>query len=324
MQTELLTVSRIFNESLFRIPDFQRGYSWGEEQLQDFWNDLIQLGEGKDHYTGVLTFEIVSSENWEKWEDDIWLIKSRKFKPYYVVDGQQRLTTISILISVLAKNTNYEILNDTPKDEIIKKYLVTKRPNSTEQTFIFGYEKDNPSYEFLKNNVFEECSSQHYPEEKTIYTRNLEYAKKFFINKIENLDEATINIIFTKLTQNIVFNAYEISKEIDVFVAFETMNNRGKQLSTLELLKNRLIYLVVTFFEPQDSKLLRKKINEVWKSIYYYIGRSEDRQLNDDSFLETHTTYYYHHLLNINNKIDFKDEDKVRFFLVFPGSSLSI
>lgn len=63
MQTDLLTVSRIFNESLFRIPDFQRGYSWGIEQLEDFWNDLNQLGEGKDHYTGVLTFENVSEKN---------------------------------------------------------------------------------------------------------------------------------------------------------------------------------------------------------------------------------------------------------------------
>jgi hypothetical protein len=52
VQTELLSISKIFTENLFRIPDYQRGYSWTEKQLKDFWNDINQLEEGKNHYTG--------------------------------------------------------------------------------------------------------------------------------------------------------------------------------------------------------------------------------------------------------------------------------
>jgi len=87
MQTELLSISKIFTETLFRIPDYQRGFSWTQKQLKDFWMDVEQLEEEKNHYTGVLTLEDVSSETYSRWEDDLWIIKSRGYTPYYVVDG---------------------------------------------------------------------------------------------------------------------------------------------------------------------------------------------------------------------------------------------
>ena len=59
MKTELLTVSKIFNEALFRIPDYQRGYSWELSHLKDFWSDIEQLSDSKSHYTGVITLEEV-------------------------------------------------------------------------------------------------------------------------------------------------------------------------------------------------------------------------------------------------------------------------
>jgi hypothetical protein len=59
MQTELYSLSKIFTENLFRIPDYQRGYSWGERQLKDFWSDIALLDPKRDHYTGVLTLEDV-------------------------------------------------------------------------------------------------------------------------------------------------------------------------------------------------------------------------------------------------------------------------
>ena len=67
MKTELLTVSKIFHEALFRIPDYQRGYSWEEAHLRDFWTDIEQLDAAKSHYTGVLTLEAVPESAWAKW-----------------------------------------------------------------------------------------------------------------------------------------------------------------------------------------------------------------------------------------------------------------
>ena len=294
MKTELLTVSRIFTESLYRIPDYQRGYAWGPDQLADFWLDIEQLDGDAKHYTGVLTLEEVPEKTWQEWDKDSWIIKSRRFKPYFVVDGQQRLTTVVILLTVILELEKPEYLNFTPRADVRRKYIYDSKPEDAARSYIFGYAKDNPSYEFLKTRIFLEPSEVHAPAEQTIYTKNLQCAKDFFTERVKDMKEADIERLFTKVTQQLVFNAYEISSEIDVFVTFETMNNRGKLLSTLELLKNRLIYLSSKLVAPDGrEKTLRQTINDAWKSAYHYLGKNDRRPLNDDVFLKTHLSYYY-------------------------------
>jgi len=51
------SLDSLFKEKMFRIPDYQRGYAWRHEQLKDFWEDLVNLAEGRSHYTGVLTLK---------------------------------------------------------------------------------------------------------------------------------------------------------------------------------------------------------------------------------------------------------------------------
>ena len=59
---ELKSLSKIFDGKYLRIPDYQRGYAWGEAQLKDFWDDLETLEDKQTHYTGVLTVEKVSQQ----------------------------------------------------------------------------------------------------------------------------------------------------------------------------------------------------------------------------------------------------------------------
>ncbi|QXE22565.1 hypothetical protein B6N60_01248 [Richelia sinica FACHB-800] len=98
MEKELYSLSKIFTEKLYRIPDYQRGYAWSLKQLKDFWNDLQQLENRKNHYLGVLTLEEVPIQVINNWHDDSWIIQSKGYDSYYIVDGQQRLTTSIILI----------------------------------------------------------------------------------------------------------------------------------------------------------------------------------------------------------------------------------
>ena len=85
------------------------------------------------------------------------------------------------------------------------------------------------------------------------------------------------------------------------------MNNRGKALSTLELLKNRLIFLSTKLPVEEGNGVLRRQINEAWKSAYHYLGKNDERPLNDDEFLRTHLSHFY--LVKISKPADGPNDD---------------
>ncbi|MBD2243392.1 DUF262 domain-containing HNH endonuclease family protein [Nostoc sp. FACHB-888] len=222
MDKELYSLSKIFTEKLYRIPDYQRGYAWNLKQLKDFWNDLEQLGDKKNHYLGVLTLEEVSNEVINQWQNDSWIIQSKGYDAYYIVDGQQRLTTSIILIQGLIECTDKNTkLNYNTIEEIRKKYISDSKDGGISISYIFGYEKDNPSYEFLKTNF------QNYtPKEKNILknslgnllplssAKNSSFSNKSFLAKKGN-EINTIGYRYGSFSENEVAN-YEhwTAKEI--------------------------------------------------------------------------------------------------------------
>lgn len=294
---KLQSLSDIFSERFFRIPDFQRGFSWEEQQLQDFWDDLETLQTDRVHYTGLLTVERLNKnevQNKETWQDDLWLIDAG-FKSYYLIDGQQRVTTSIILIHELLRHISDEKeIKNRPKTEWINKFLYRNRKNSY-QSFIFGYEKDNPSDEYFKTRILgQHSASADKVPEQTLYTFNLQFAKDFFEEKLRKMQEIELENTFSKLVEKFKYNFYEIDDELDVYITFETMNNRGKPLSSLELLKNRLIYLTTLDVDSEDTRRqLRKDINETWKTIYAFLGKNKERRLDDDEFLFNHWIMYF-------------------------------
>lgn len=304
MKTQLLSLSKIFTERILRIPDYQRGYAWSEKELRDFWNDLVQLEDNKNHYTGVLTLEDVTEQITKQWHDDIWVINSKNYAPYYVVDGQQRLTTAIILVQAIIEYVpQNQKLNFTPIEEIQKKFIFETKDEGISRSYLFGYEKDNPSYEFLKTKIFKEKSDSSLPIQETIYTHNLEFAKKFFTDNLTEMTFEQVEKLYKKLTQQFLFNIYAISEDVDVFVAFETMNNRGKPLSYLELLKNRLIYITTKFKSDEyEKQTLRNAINESWKSVYHYLGRNKEKIYGDDVFLNHHFSLYFSDFIEQNGR----------------------
>ena len=172
-------------------------------------------------------------------------------------------------------------------------------PRELITSYVFGYEFDNPSDIYLRNRVFGNKDSSEVVE--TYYTKNLKRAKNYFRNCIAALySEEGINgleSIYQKITQNFMFNLYEIDDDFDVFVTFETMNNRGKKLTNLELLKNRLIYITTIYddktLDVDEKGVLRKQINDAWKEIYYQMGRNVSSPLLDDEYLKAHWIIYF-------------------------------
>ncbi len=308
---ELQSLSMIFQNKLFRIPDYQRGYAWQEEQLIDFWEDVINLQENRNHYTGLLSIKALSKEDSRRLGDnDQWLLDAG-FKAYHIVDGQQRLTTFVICLYELIK-FRIDLESNISESEIylgyesvkdIKAKYISRQmpPDNFRTTYIFGYENDNPSAEYLRYRIFEEKYGGTLKE--TYYTKNLKAAKEFFSDVILKYYEKkglnALSCLYKKLTQCLMFNIHDIEDDYDVYVAFETMNNRGKRLSNLELLKNRLIYLT-TLYKKSDlteasEKALREKINDAWKEVYFQLGRNESKPLSDDEFLRAHWIIFFHY-----------------------------
>jgi len=291
---ETKSISKIFNQAIFRVPDYQRGYSWSKKQLEQFWDDIERLRDDQEHYVGLLTIEEARDiDKNNKWDDVKWIIDSSDYKPFYIVDGQQRLTTIVILLqAIIEKTEDGQKLNLQSKEHIIEQFICMKNENL--KAFIFGYEKDDPSYEFLKTAIFNEQSSSSINTSLSLYTQNLSGAKDFFDVKLGGYGKDELEDLYRKVALRLKFNLYEVDNDLDVFVMFETMNNRGKPLSRLELMKNRLIYLSTLLDNSDDEKTeIRNQINNSWKTIYEYLGKDKKTVLDDDEFLKNHTYMYF-------------------------------
>lgn len=306
------SLDSLFKEKLFRIPDYQRGYAWQIEQLKAFWEDLINLSPSRSHYTGVLTLKQIPAAEVEEDDKEYWLVDDHSYKLYHIVDGQQRLTTFVVFLQAFVelvrslpenadKPDNEVFISDSLNMEAVRvKYLYRVKPTGDRfRTYKFGYTTDNPSDRYLRHRILDEPGGGTVAE--TFYTLNLSNAKRYFTSQLRDLHakEGTDGLqdVYKKLTKRFLFNEYVIKDEFDVFVAFETMNNRGKKLSDLELLKNRLIYLTTLYddheLDPSERKSLRDTVNDAWKEVYHQLGRNKSRPLNDDDFLRAHWTMYF-------------------------------
>jgi hypothetical protein len=322
----LESLKSIYKDRIFRIPDYQRGFAWTTRQLTDFWEDVVNLPPDRLHYTGLLSLKEVEETEWNGWDEERWLIEDRGFKPFYIVDGQQRLTTLIVFIQEIvnyikglpenqAQNDDDIYIGTYNLKQIKEEYLVVQKPPQfIIRTYKFGYGNGNPNSKYLRHKILGEPDGGSIQE--TLYTLNLENAKNFFKENLtsyyQNYGPAEIEVLFKKATQNLRFNLHEIEDDFDVFVAFETMNNRGKKLSNLELLKNRLIYLTTLYSDDvlkrDDRSVLREKINDAWKEVYYQLGRNKLKPLSDDDFLVAHWIMYFQYTRQ-------KGDDYIRFLL---------
>ncbi|WP_033752046.1 DUF262 domain-containing protein [Helicobacter pylori] len=258
---KLLDLDGVIEKGVFEIPDYQRGYAWQMRQLKDFWNDLEHVSklENKFHYMHSLTLRELENDFGDS--------------AFEIIDGQQRLATSLILLGLLAKITQHK----DPKYSLI----------NLEPILSYKY--------YGLSEAFRAIAEEEKDLEKfktSFYAKNLIDAYAFFKEKISDTPIETLEKMLDALTKKMLFSVVELNdNRIDPFSSFETINNRGKDLSTLELLKNRLHFVAHKICDGKELENLQENINDTYTFIYYDLGSFEDDDL--ERFLKHFVAYYY-------------------------------
>ncbi|GAA7506103.1 DUF262 domain-containing protein [Helicobacter pylori] len=258
---ELLNLDGVIEKGVFEIPSYQRGYAWQMRQLKDFWNDLEHVSKlgNQFHYMHSLTLRELENE-----------FENRAFE---IIDGQQRLATSLILLGLLAKTTQ----NKDPKYSLINlEPILSYKYYGLSEAFRAITEEENDLEAF----------------KTSFYAKNLIEAYEFFQEKISDTPIETLEKMFDALIKKMLFSVVGLNdNRIDPFSSFETINNRGKDLSTLELLKNRLHFVAHKICEGKKLEKLQQEINDTYTLIYHDLRHFKDDHL--EGFLKHFVAYYY-------------------------------
>lgn len=244
-------VSELFEgSSQFTVPDYQREYSWGDEQLGELWDDVRALTRSRDdHYLGSIIII-------EKLGDEI--------KQHELVDGQQRLTTISIILTVVRDYLESEDdhnLNDVP--ELVDDFLFTKSNVTGDKHQKLRLNKyHNDAFEQVLNG-FSDSVDDDSP---------IKEAYEYYWEKISALSPEKVEEIRREIIQSISLVEIECGSEANAFRLFESVNNRGLDLSPVDLVKNRIF-----MYANHTSSVDEDRVKELWDDIMTNI-RPELRQ----------------------------------------------
>lgn len=264
------TIRTVLKSSYYKIPRFQRPYSWEREHIEDFWNDSIRESGG-DYFIGSMVVYEISADT------------------FGVVDGQQRLTTITMLLGVIReafKNIGAENLAKGTQGMIERKDL------DDELNFVLQTES---SYPYFHENVqkFDDSDVTNVPakKEEEHIKKGFDTLMKLVEKELDSIDESTTKTKEEKQEEktnrlkeirdkilNLKVIYIELGNEDDAYIIFETLNTRGKDLRVSDLVKNHLTKML-----PRKNKAVDLSKDKWTESRTIIEGSSID--LNMDSFL---------------------------------------
>ena len=264
-KTENNTFRKLIGNGLtYRIPRFQRDYSWTDEEWEDLWLDLVgtlQPGGEPAHYLGYL------------------VLQSADDKTFDVIDGQQRLTTVSIIVLAILKNLQRQI--DAGNDADANK----QRIDQIRQTYV-GYLDpvtlvSRPKLTLNRNNnsYYQDYLAPlgHLPVRGFRASEHLlRKAFEWFDRHIGELLKKSTGSEGMRLAQfvedmsdRLFFTVITVTDELNAYKVFETLNARGVRLSATDLLKNYL-FSVLDRDRPNDHEL--RSLEDRWEAMVGRLG----------------------------------------------------
>ena len=248
----------------YEIPKFQRDYTWETEQWDDLWQDIRALitNEDSEHYMGYLVLQ--TSNN----------------KEFQIIDGQQRLTTMSLLILAtlkcldkLAADGTDPNNNSKRKENLLNSYIGYIDPVTLISNNKLKLNRNSNDY-----------YKQHLVLLKELPLRNTNTSEKhmrecfnWYFDRIKGefkTGESLAGFI-DNIVDKLFYTVIEVTDQLNAFTVFETLNARGVQLSSSDLLKNYL-FSVVDETTPHVSEI--EELENIWSKI---VGKLGDQKFED-------------------------------------------
>lgn len=275
-KTENNTYRKLIGNGLtYRIPRFQRDYSWTEDEWEDLWADIlgtIQKGGEPAHYMGYL------------------VLQSQDDKSFDVIDGQQRLTTLTLIVLAALKNLkrlieekNNPENNLQRMEQIRQTYIGYLDPVTLVSRTKLTLNRNNDNYfqtylvplGHLPQRGFRASEHSLRKAFEWFEKRVREYAKK-----AESDEGVALASLVETMSDRLFFTVISVTDELNAYKVFETLNARGVRLSSTDLLKNYLFSVLHRDNEhPNEMKVLEDR----WEAMVSRLGSE-----SFPDFLRTH------------------------------------
>lgn len=257
---------------MYRIPPYQREYSWQKSQWEELFQDLIEA-DGS-HFLGTI---ITLNKTTDAVQGGV----------LELIDGQQRITTLTLLLAAIFSvlNGNREVLDDDTRTDVVNlgRQLVRKadgEPRLTPQTQ--GHNRDDYCQVLKDAGLSVEGSWKPYYS-----ARKMSKCYRYFREAIAKLADAssqgTVEAALKVLeaTKQAVLVKIEVASHADAFVLFASLNNRGMPLTPVDLIKNYVL--------AEAERRSAMKVDDafrLWNQMLTHLG---DNSANHERFLR----HYY-------------------------------
>ena len=237
-----LSIKKLFKSGNYIVPIYQRNYAWSEKEITQLIDDINDYcKENKDKKENEKNNYYIGT-----------LVVYKKDNIYEIIDGQQRLTTLYILISVLKNKfekgeIHFVVESKEKLQEALKKIFENIN-------FNLKFESREKSQKALKE-IFESKISPK-DELNTSIINGYEIIEK----KLKQLENEELGLFVEYLFLNVQILRVEVPQDTDLNHYFEIMNNRGEQLEKHEILKSRMLNVIKE--NPDDTRLF----NTIWEA----------------------------------------------------------
>jgi len=247
----------IGNGTRYSVPRFQRDYAWDQEQWEDLWSDIESLTEEKFHYMGYIVLQKKGAHDFE------------------IIDGQQRIVTLSLLILSAMRQindltkSNKDVDNNKERLEVLRsQFIGFKNPVTLQSSNKIELNRNNGQF-------FRSIITDLNPQNRRGQTQTNKLLLKaftFFQNKKMGESGDEIAQFIEDVTTGMMFTKIVVKDELNAYKVFETLNARGVQLSTPDLLKNFLFSIITKHDNVEERHL--DELDESWADIVQQLGES--------------------------------------------------